>query len=160
MTTRHTHTFALGLGLTATVTYRGLPPLDPPESGSEWSAELDWPRVEATLYLPSTPYGRGIEPPLRAAGVSVMGDSLDALWGQTEGTANHRMRVRGFSAPLVATAYADAAAFIDAAIATLREVVSARAARLAEREQTIARALESAPPGLFEHPRMWDRLQA
>jgi hypothetical protein len=99
MTTRHTHTFDLGLGLTATVTYRGLPPFDPPESGSEWSAELDWPRVEATLYLPSTPYGRGLEPPLRAAGVSVMGDALDALWGQSEGTAQHRMRVRGFSAP-------------------------------------------------------------
>lgn len=150
---RHTHTFDLGLGLTATVTYRGLPPLDPPASGSEWFSLQDHPRVAATLRLPGVMdrdhFGATtlLDHALRAPGATVLTESLSPSWG----AAGDGMRSRSitYTAADVGSAYAAATTAILTAIATLREVVSARAARLAEREATIARAMESAPPGLF-----------
>ena len=140
------HTFDLGNDHTATVTYRVLLPREPPQIGSEWPAETDHPYVEVTITLPADYHHKQLISEL--CNIPVLGEVTTLEWGGYRSGTRIRSITR--STPSVATMYEELTGEVNVAIASLRQAVSDRAARLAEREQTIARALESAPAELLE----------
>jgi len=128
----------LGLGLTARVEYEYVPPIDPPPTGAEWDEERDRPGVRATLTLPGGG-GGALHPALRA-GVQVLGEPLEELWGTPSELASARRRTVEAREATLRASLADVRAQIATALQQVRGVVGARAARLARREAVIAKA--------------------
>lgn len=129
----------IGLGLTV-VTRIKLALESVPESGADWPADLDYIRLEVALWLP-TQYGE-IHPALVNEDIVCAGEDLAPEWG-TKGPSAQRFVRTYVSAPTLSAAKALAAAWIESAVAALRTVTSARAARLAMREQRIREGMAS-----------------
>lgn len=134
----------LGLGLTATITITEHDPAAPPASGAEWARELDWPIAELRLELPSTPTSHQLAAELRGD-IRLLGERLAENWG----TPSHDNQYRHIVGPRHKLA-TERAEYLDDAVAALRARaetelapliahVAKRAARLAEREATLAR---------------------
>lgn len=129
----------IGLGFQADTKIRlALEPA--PESGSEWPIETDYIWLEVKLRLPAQ--FEELHPNLVDRDIICVGEVLSPTWG-TKGVTPHRWRHTYVSAPTLSAARALADAWIAEAVAALRSVTSARAARLALRERRIKEGLES-----------------
>lgn len=143
MTTQTIHIDLPG-GASATITY--LPPDPPPTDGADWPTELDWPGVTAMLRLPAVvarrpQYGERmvLAPELRSSR-RLWGHPMDGDWGQAAGGAvcmwTYCRRATMDEAEAVARSEIAAAGVV------LAQVAGARAARLRQREATIASSHE------------------
>jgi hypothetical protein len=140
----------IGLGHVATVDFEVVPADSAPLSGAEWSDERDWPGVSVTLSLPISDAswgGKIIHHDLSVRhnpeAPRVLGARLDGCWGahdDTDGTMWRREVVRGASMRVALVA---AQRLADEALATVRQIVAARVKRLAQREATVANAMET-----------------
>lgn len=140
----------LGLGLVATITIAEHDPAPPPPSGAEWARELDWPIAELRLDLPTSPDSPRLAHELRCD-LRVLDVQLGEDWGRA--TVNQQYTpIPGVRYTLVT----ERAEYLDDAVTALRTRaeaglapliahVGARAARLAEREATLARGRAGRP---------------
>lgn len=142
MATQTIH-IALPGGASATIEY--LPAEPPPAEGYDWPTEIDWPGVTATLYLPAimvrqAKYGDrlALDPALRCDR-RIWAYRMDGEWGAPSGDAAVYVQRHCRAATMVA-AVAHARQHIADAGVVLAEIVGARAARLRQREATIAAA--------------------
>lgn len=148
----------LGLGLSAIVEIVEIDPEPAPESGAEWPVERDWPRARLTIALPAECGDLALA--LRSEELTLLGRSttptydggpkgLGYQWGRVDlaGTAaaTQRRSVED-RAEYLTDAVSRLALRADAELAPLIAHVAKRAARLAQREDTLARGRASPQP--------------
>ena len=123
-----------------------VPPKDPPSFGCQWAEEVDYPGVVATMALPADENSY-----LRAdltADAICCGDRLSCYWGEVAG--GYRVKQQVFRAPTLEAAEARARAWYAEGAAVISGIVSARRARLLQRQATLAAAI--ARPGTIVVP--------
>jgi hypothetical protein len=134
----------LGLGLKARLVIEVCEPNDPPESGSDWKQDLDYPVVQGSLFLPAepdhSPLSRQVDDALLSDAV-VLGCRLDYMDGWGERSQDHIVRIIHDRKPRVEEALAEVDRQLTEAVGIARTIAHAREARLARRERTIALAL-------------------
>lgn len=142
MTTLYTATVDLGLGLSATIEIYALPARPAPVAGSEWPIDADYPGCSLQISLPQEDDEDhyDIAPELQCP-IELLDEQLTPKWGKDLGCTRHRTATaRGPRQSELVTQLRERA---ERELAPLIAHVAARAARLAQRERTIAMAVAS-----------------
>ena len=138
-------TVPLGLDLAATIEIVEIDPRSAPESGAEWPTDRDWPIAQLRIDLPGGPSywdgaTRGHRPTLaeavRTIEIKVLDEILRDVWGNHTDTGR-RISVTA-SHEYLDDAVTALRARAESELALVIAHVAKRAARLAQRERTLA----------------------
>lgn len=133
----------LGLGLVATIEIVEHDPAPPPPSGAEWAREVDWPIAELRLSLPSNSESSHLALELQCD-LKIAGDKLVDHWGigchdnHWRPIAGPRTQKTTERAEYLDDAVSILIARAESELAPLIAHVAKRAARLAQRDATLA----------------------
>lgn len=134
--TLYTATIPLGLGHDAIVTITAEPPLDEPDTGSDWPVEVDYARATLMIYLPMPTYGE-LAHDLVCLTVEILKQKVGRHWGVPNTTTLRQSRHVTRSGPRRSAIVTELRELAESQLRPLIAHVAARAARLAERARTI-----------------------
>jgi hypothetical protein len=119
--------------------FRVVPPNDPPKYDEDWADDLDYPKVELLLRLPSGFLGY-------CPGILDKAKDFHIM-NQQE---NHQVLAKRFSKPTLESSFNAAMASASGVVRDTIDYVASRALRMSRREHNIKCALESSPFELDE----------
>ncbi len=119
----------------ATVITKVLQPTSPPPTGVDWPVDVDWPRIEVEVRLPSLDGGY-LVPSLRSYPEFILlGEKLQWTWGVNSQYGYRQRTLNGSGGPTINEAVALINLQVKNSLLALRELIKLREERLRQRRR-------------------------